>query len=302
MIELKSVRQALLVSEHMSFRRAASALGVRPSAVSRRVRALEDEVGVSFFERHNGGVRVTTAGRWFLERAHAALCELDYAVKSAMKAGQGAEGFLRIGIFSSLASLFPRLAIRAFARQNNGVDVDVSEGAPKVHIARVRERRLDVAFVTGVPSIPDCDTQQFWSERVFVILPAEHRLAGQPDVHWDELRDEHFIVSRQEPGPEIHDYVIRKLADLGHHPSVTRYDVGRENLINLVGLGFGISLTSEATVATRYPDVVFRPIEGEDDILPFSAVWSPNNDNPALRRFLALMRAMAEGRPLPATD
>ena len=114
MIELKSVRQALLVSEHMSFRRAASALGVRPSAVSRRVRALEDEVGVSFFERHNGGVRVTTAGRWFLERAHAALCELDYAVKSAMKAGQGAEGFLRIGIFSSLASLFPRLAIGAF--------------------------------------------------------------------------------------------------------------------------------------------------------------------------------------------
>jgi DNA-binding transcriptional LysR family regulator len=84
--------------------------------------------------------------------------------------------------------------------------------------------------------------------------------------------------------------------------SVTRYDVGRENLINLVGLGFGISLTSEATVATRYPDVVFRPIEGEDDILPFSAVWSPSNDNPALRRFLALMRAMAEGRPLPATD
>jgi DNA-binding transcriptional LysR family regulator len=302
MIELKDLKQAVLVSEHLSFRRTAATLNMHPSAISRSVRALEDQLGVSLFERHNSGVRVTTAGRWFLERARAALCELDYAVKSAMKAGQGAEGFLRIGIFSSLASLFPRLAIGAFARQNNGVDVDVAEGAPNAHIARVRERCLDIAFVTGVPSITDCDTQQFWSERVFVVLPAEHGLVGQLGVRWDELRDEHFIVSRQEPGPEIHDYVIRKLADLGHHPSVTRYDVGRENLINLVGLGFGISLTSEATVATRYPDVVFRPIEGEDDILPFSAVWSPSNDNPALRRFLALMRAMAEGRPLPATD
>lgn len=285
----------------MSFRRAA-ALDVGPSAVSRRIRALEDELGVSLFERHNGGVRITAAGRRFLNRVGIALSEMDYAIKSASSSGRGAEGFLRIGIFSSLASLFPRAAIATFVEKHPEIDVDVTEGAPRTHIARVRERGLDIALVTGHPSIPDCDTQQFWSERVFVVLPAGHRLSVLETVSWNDLRDEHFIVSRQEPGPEIHDYVIRKLADLGHHPSVGRYDVGRENLINLVGLGFGISLTSEATVATAYPDVVFRPIEGEDDVLPFSAVWSPSNDNPALRRFLALMRAMAEGRPLPATD
>ena len=58
-LALMSVIQALLVGEYLSFRRAATVLGVRQSAVSRRVRELEDELGVSLFERHHAGVRVT---------------------------------------------------------------------------------------------------------------------------------------------------------------------------------------------------------------------------------------------------
>lgn len=228
--------------------------------------------------------------------------ELDYAVKAAGCAGRGGEGMLRVGIFSSLASMFLRTAIATFHHQNPDIEMDVMEGAPSVHIGRVRERQLDVAFVTGHPAAHDCEIRQLWAEHVYVALSDAHPLAYRREVEWTDLRDKHFIVSRQEPGPEIHDYVIRKLADLGHHPSVARYDVGRENLMHLVALGFGISLTSEATIATVYPEVAFRPIEGADDVLPFSAVWSPSNDNPALRRFLALMRAMAEGRPLPATE
>ena len=57
MIDLVSVTQALLVAEHLSFSRAAQVLGVRQSAVSRRVRALEDKLGVSLFERDHTGVR-----------------------------------------------------------------------------------------------------------------------------------------------------------------------------------------------------------------------------------------------------
>jgi hypothetical protein len=49
--------------------------------------------------------------------------------------------------------------------------------------------------------------------------------------------------------------------------------------------------------------VAFRPIEGDEDKLPFSAVWLHDNDNPALRRFLSLARAMSKtnSRPDPPT-
>ncbi len=293
LIELSSIKLAMQVSEHLSIRRTATHVGLQSSTVSRRIRALEDKLGVSLFERYNGGVRLTAAGQRFMDRAEVALSSLDYAIKSAAVAGRGAEGRLRIGIFSSLASHFPRAALATFLGRHPNVDVEVIEGAPRVHLAKVRDRRLDVALVTGTPTINDLDVEEFWRERVYVALPADHALACRPAVIWADLRHEHFIVSGQEPGPEIHDYIIRRLAELGHHPSVVRCEAGRENLMHLVALGFGLSLTSEATIATKYPSITFRPISSSDDILPFSAVWCPENDNPALRRFLSLMRSMA---------
>jgi DNA-binding transcriptional LysR family regulator len=298
MVKLVSISQALLVAEHLSFSRAAQVLGIQQSAVSRRVRALEDKLGVSIFERDASGIRLTEAGRRFLERSRSALAEIDHAVKAAANAGRGAEGALRIGILSSLSRGFVRELIRTYRETHPAIAIDVVEGSASEHLARISERLLDIAFVTGTPSAPHCDTIVLWEARVFAVLPARHRLADEDTVGWEALKDEHFIVSRDAPGPKIHDYIVQRLADFGHSPSVERYGVGREALMHLVALGFGISLASEAATGTRYPDLVFRPLATAEDSLPCSAVWLPVNDNPALRRFLSLARSMSLGQPI----
>lgn len=61
-IDLVSITQALAVAEHLSFSAAAVALGVRQSGVSKRIRLLEDNLGVALFERRPRGVRTTLAG------------------------------------------------------------------------------------------------------------------------------------------------------------------------------------------------------------------------------------------------
>lgn len=293
MIDLTSVAQAISVSEQLSFRRAAVVLGAPQSVVSRRVRDLEDELGVSLFERHSGGVRTTAAGRMFFNRARKALLELDYAVKSAGSAGRGAEGHLRVGIFASIASGFSRDLLAAYAVEHPQVAIDVAEFAPREQVARIKERRLDVAFLTGVPMAPGLDVELLWHERVFVVLADAHPLAQESNLLWSRLRDEHFIVSSDHPGPEIHDFIIKQLAELGHQPAVERHHVGRETLMILVGLGLGLSVISEAGAAPTYPGVLFRPLTDGDNLLPFSAVWAPDNDNPALRRLISLARRLS---------
>ena len=84
---------------------------------------------------------------------------------------------------------------------------------------------------------------------------------------------------------------MRHLVDLGRTPVVEPRAVQRGGLLGLVSLGIGISLVGTAEAAVTYPGVVFRRLEGE--LLPFSAVWADNNDNPALRRFLTLAREQA---------
>jgi DNA-binding transcriptional LysR family regulator len=293
-IDLVSVTQGLVVAECLSFRRAARVLGTQQSAISRRVRALEDVLGVSLFERNPAGVRPTTAGAQFFEQARDGLRQLDDAVKTAGAAGRGVIGHLHVGILSSMAAGFLREVIRTFHAGHADVALHILEGASREQITLVRENRLDVAFVLGAPDLPNCNVTQLWTEHIFAALPQGHTLCDCDEITWESLRYEKVILCQSELGGAIHDRLITRFAELGYSPCVERLDVGREALMHLVALGLGVSFTSEATVATQFPEVVFRPIAGDAARIPFSAVSLPNNDNPAFRRFLSLARAMAK--------
>ncbi|HZU51639.1 MAG TPA: LysR substrate-binding domain-containing protein [Sphingomicrobium sp.] len=300
-IDYRAIGHSIVAAEHLSFHRAALVLGTDQSVVSRKIRALEDQLGVSLFERSRTGVRLTRAGKDFIRQAKSALGELDYAVKSARSAGSGYRGHLTIGFFCSLATGFLRELITAFARVHRTVLIDMSHGAPRDHIQQLRDRTMDIAFFTGLPDLADCEVELLWHERVFCVLPNDHPLASVDTIDWADIRGESFIVSREEPGPEIHEYLIKRLATLGFHPQVRRLSVCRESLIHLVSMGFGITLTSESTIATPFGGVVFKQIKGDEDQLPCAGAWLPGNDNPALRRFVSLARALKRARATAAT-
>src|SRR5690606_37436702 len=99
-----------------------------------------------------------------------------------------------------------------------------------------------------------------------------------------------------EPGPEVHDYIVRRIADYSTYPDVTYRRVNVETLMHMVAIGEGITLVSEGWSSMCFPDLALRPLVAAEDIVPFSAVWSPSSDNPALRRFLSFARELATKR------
>ncbi len=291
LFELRHIRYFIAAAEHGSFRKAARALRIAESAISRRVRDLEDNLGASLFQRHSDGVSLTLAGRRFLERARDALRQIDAGAKVVAAIGRAEEGRIRIGIFSSLASGFLPELLRAYAKGHPAVSIDLIDGNPTEHVAAVRQLHRDLAFITGTTEWDDCETEHLWSERVFAVLPSDHRLAVKEQLHWHDLVDDSFIVSDAAPGSEIHDYLVQRLAKLGHHPEIRVQYVGRDVLLSMVAVGRGLTLTSEATTGAKIPGIAYRPIA--DEVLSFSAIWSPRNDNPASRRLLSLARSMA---------
>lgn len=291
-IELHHLRYFVAAAEHGSFRKASVAIGIQESAISRRIRDLEDTLGASLFQRHNGGVFLTLAGQRFVRHARKALRQIEQGAKDVASIGRSDDGRIKIGIFSSLASGFLWDLLRTYDRRHAQVQIDIFDGDPADHVAAIRQLRLDVAFITGTSEWADCRTDRLWFERVFVVLPSEHALCDKPELNWQDLAGERFIVSDGAPGPEIHDYLVQRLADLGQHPEINAQHVGRDNLLSLVAIGRGLTVMSEAGTAARFPGIVYRPIANE--ILPFCAVWSPRNDNPACRRLLSLARSMAK--------
>lgn len=287
-IELRQLRYFLAAAEQGSFRKAGIALAVLESSISRRIRDLEDHLGASLFQHHNGGVLLTLAGRCFLYQTRTAMQHLGEGAKDVGAIGRSENGYIRVGL-SSLASDFLCGLLQTYDAERKGVCIDFIDGRPGDHIAAVRLHRLDIAFVAGTAQHAGCETIHLWSEQVFAALPIRNPLAGCPSLTWSDLVGETIIVSEQAPERGIHDFLVQNLHDEGRHPEVHRHNIGRDNLLSLVAIGRGLALTSEATTSTRCLGLIYRPIAGE--MLSFSAVWSPKNDNPALRRLLGMARA-----------
>ncbi len=129
-----------------------------------------------------------------------------------------------------------------------------------------------------------------------VAVPQEHPLAAHSRIHWQDLKGERFLLTSQDPAPEIHDILIGHVA-AGDKPTVLSHDVSRENVLSMVGAGQGISLLHECGTGATYPGVVYREIyrDGEPTLVDNAAYWLTANDNPAFRRFLSLLRERYPG-------
>lgn len=122
--EVRHLRYFLAAVEHGSFRKAGTALGVEQSAVSRRIRDLEDRLGAALFQRANHGVTLTHAGQRFLHPARRAIRQLGDGSRAVEAIGRSETGYVRIGVFSSLASGFPAELIRSFRKSHPSVRMD----------------------------------------------------------------------------------------------------------------------------------------------------------------------------------
>lgn len=287
-IPMASLIQTLTVAEYLNFRHAANALGVSLSSVSTRVKALEEELGILLFERHARGVRLTEAGQRFIEHVAVGVDQLDHAVKTAGMVAAGECGRLRVGIHALIPCSFLAELIAQYRVAYPGIEVEITEGTARDALTQLRADRLDLAFIAGPAELPDFHSRRIWTEPLVAVLPERHPLAGQSAVTWSNLASETFLVGYGSTGPQVHDHIILRLAGRLPPPSIQRFDVGRATLLSMVVQGFGITIVGAANALLPTTDIVFLPFADEPEPVPFSAIWSPYNQSPAIRKMLVL--------------
>jgi DNA-binding transcriptional LysR family regulator len=165
-IELKHLRYAEVAERCGSFRKAADLLALKQSNQSRRIRHLEDQLGVRLFERTNGGVRPTPAGRDFVHGARRVLGELEVVIDGVKAAGRGEAGHITIGFYTSLSAGNLRATLVEYAQRFPQVEISTIEGSRSRLLGGIENATIDIAIVTGEPE-PGCDRSMvLWSERI----------------------------------------------------------------------------------------------------------------------------------------
>jgi len=126
-MELRHLRYFVAVAEEQNVTRAATRLHVSQPPLSRQIRDLEDELGVALFQHGAKAVRLTDAGRVFLEEARAVLRRADEAVQTVKAVASGQRGEIHVGYAPSLmVEVLPR-ALRSFEAANPGIRVQLHD-------------------------------------------------------------------------------------------------------------------------------------------------------------------------------
>ncbi len=291
-IPMAALIQTLTVAEYLSFSHAAQALRTSQSSVSTRIKALETDLGVVLFDRNTRGVRLTEAGRRFIEQVNNAMGILDHAVKTAGMRARGEDGELWIGVHGLVAGGFLDRLLERFHGRYPNVRLHITEGTARDAQLMLREGKLDLIFIAGMHDICDLNSRIIWHDRLMVALSIKHPLAAQSDVEWRQLAEETFLVRYGGTGPQVHDLIIMRAAGRWPVPAIQRYDVGRDTLLSMIAAGQGISLFAKENLSLAPSGIVVREITDEPEAVAFSAVWSPNNRSQILRNFLGLAERM----------
>ena len=296
MLDPLSVQYAIVVSEHFSIRGAAAQLNLQPSAVSRRLSALEEQIGITLFERRKSGAQPTSAGRRFLDRARWALVELDQAARSAAGEQKEQVGALGIAFYPSLASGFLHQILAEHRARFPVLDFTFREGASADQLAALRQHQIDVAFLVAVDDASGLPSEHLWDERIYIAAPAVHAVASREVLTWAELCSEAFVVRAYGSGPFVYAWLAGKLHPGGYAPNIRQHDICRESLLGLVSTGYGLTVVAESATAIVIPGVVYRPLVDDDATVSVRMAWLNGNENPALGPFLSHARRVARGK------
>lgn len=188
-MEIRQLRHFIGLAETGSFSRAAAALHLTQSALSRSIQTLEDSLGARLIDRVGKRNEVTPLGRHVLERARRVVQEADDLAEAARGGGADALGQLRVGLGSGPGALLMTALLRHMAQHHPGVRTEVQRGAPELQLLLLRERRLDalVVDVRRIVPAPDLQCDALGDLRAAFIVRRQHPLARRRSVPFAEL-------------------------------------------------------------------------------------------------------------------
>lgn len=289
-VQLVQLRQALIVAEEGSFIRAGKRLNTHYSRVSRKIRELEESIGIKIFIRKGNGVTPTPEGADFLRGIRRVITELESVLNLADTARNAGTGSLSIGFYVSMLDGELCDIVRQFISEHPDVSLQFLE-APRADLAvAMNNHTIDLKISTS-RICAGASTMPLWRERILAGLRADHPLAAKPTLDWQDFATENVILRRHEPGIELRDLLLANIDDISAM-RIVHQEVERDSLLGLVRKGDGLALVYETDTGIKHQDIVYREIKdnGHPARVRYLAHWRSDDTNPALRSFLCLLR------------
>jgi DNA-binding transcriptional LysR family regulator len=258
------------VADTLHFGRAAERLGIAQPAVSQLIRRLEDQLGVTLFERTSHRVTITPAGQELLPDARSAVATVQRLGDRAAQLAEGSAATLRVATTQGTGARLAHL-LRRYRDDHPGVALDLQVLPTTAKLANLATGMLDVAFTRSTPpATAGLGRRVAWSERYVAVLPAGHPAAAKGRLDVEAIGTLPLITIPRADHPVMHDELLDVCRSIGLEPRVRPTLSTAQETMAMVATGAAWTLFIEGNVPLDVPGLTECTLP-ED--APMSRVW-----------------------------
>ena len=242
-LHYNQIEYFLAIVNNGGFSRAAEAIFISQSALSKQIKSLEEELGTELFNRKTPGCKLTDSGEIFLKYAtavrqqHIELIEtLGTAAKNTLNIKLGALPIMSVGTYEFTS------IIADFQAENLNYNVEYLEKDQRSILALLNNSELDFAIVrTDDPSLASkYDILNLCMDEFVLVCSHSHRLSGQKLVTLKELSNENFLLLEQKS--QIYHICINALTKANVSPKVVYSNTRHNMILEMVAKNLGITI------------------------------------------------------------
>jgi LysR family transcriptional regulator, benzoate and cis,cis-muconate-responsive activator of ben and cat genes len=290
-MELRHLKYFMVVAEELSFSRAAVRLYISQPALSRQIKNLEDELSVVLLLRQPKGLKLTEAGKYFLEQAKDILHRTHVVVQFIKTHYTNTHEPLVIGYIPTILQTFLGKTLHRFGNVYPEIDVHLQEMPPSGQVQALRDSSIDIAFMGNPPDELDEEFIVKCVKKVPIaaLLPDTHPLVHQDSINLVELASEKFIGMSEKTFPGRNDRIRDTCRCADFTPNLRLFADSHASMIALVAAGQGVAIMPNEAAALPHPQVVFVPIQHPICYARSTAVWRKETPTKSLDKYLTIL-------------
>lgn len=291
-MELRHLRYFIRVAEEQNITRAANLLHVSQPALSRQIRDLEGELGIELLSRTPKSVRLTEAGRVFLEEARAVVQRAADAVRAAQAMARGSKGSLHVGYSPSpTVEILPTI-LRSYQQAMPGVRVNLHDMTAEQILAGLRDGQLQSALT--IRPHPDAMRglrfDRLRRYRIGVCVPPGHRLARKDSVSGRDVLSEPLVAFSRKDYPDYHCWVSGVLGVREGRLSLAEECDGALSLVAAIESGQGVAVALESLTVIAAGRITFIPLKPAPPPAEVGVLHRSEGDSALTKGFVEVAR------------
>ena len=287
---LKHIEHFILVARELHYRRAAEIADVPQPAISRSVQFLENELGVELLARNNRTVKLTDAGKKFLEGCIQYTHKMSNTIEQTQSIGALQNDAIRIGYTSfAMRSQLPQLLGQFNKKYPDIVTVPIHLNTTE-QLEQLKNKKLDACFITTPAHAIDAEYFNIHEEETCVVVNEKHAIAQRDSVAMAELKNENIIIATEEDHMRFHQNVRSLCTQAGVKSKNIKLTTSKLGALGLVANDSAITFSSKGCPTPYQYGLISIPVSDDAAILKTVMAWNPEDQSETQSVFLQFFK------------